>query len=116
MEFNKFLTAGLVIGSFALVGCGDEQKKEGDKVIEVPAATVTHDAPKTDVPATDISKPADTAVVTPEPAHDAAVVTPPAEPAHDAAVVTPPAVTETPNANVTVEETHKTETTTTPTN
>jgi len=92
MEFNKFVSASLVVGSLALVSCGDEHKKEGDKVIEVPASTVNHDTPKT----------------------DAAIVVP--APTSDAAVVTPPAVTETPNANVTVEETHKTETTTTPAN
>ncbi|MGI4851980.1 MAG: hypothetical protein ACRYGR_08575 [Janthinobacterium lividum] len=102
MEFNKFVSASLVMGSLALVGCGDD-RKEGDKVIEVPAATVNHEAPKTDA-----------AVVVPAPAHDAVVVTP--APTSDTAVVTPPATTETPNANVTVEETHKTETTTTPAN
>lgn len=109
MKFNKIVSSSLFMLALLVVSCGDEQKKEGDKVIEVPVATTNHDAPKTDVPATDMAKPADAVVITPAPTADTAVVT-------------PPAVTETPhaagssNSNVTVEETHKTETTTTPAN
>ncbi len=89
MEFNKFISASMLIGSLALVSCGDEQKKEADKV-EVTTNTVTTDLPKTDVPATE---PATSELpkveVAPVPESDAPrvdVAPTPEEPKHDVVV------------------------------